>query len=161
LIQARKQSQLDPSPLGQSVAAAVLIGIIVAAVAVILDAAWTQGETVWYVRAIVIGSLQLVLVTLIVTAVSEQPRRQIIRRKLERRFLNHHIRNALVQVQLAEQGDDRERQRNLVEDAIARVSGTLYCVIDGSDAALSLEKDMQGSEMARQERSRMKNAQAG
>jgi hypothetical protein len=143
------------------VTAAVTIGTIVATVAVTLDAAWTQHETVWYVRAIIIASLQLVLVTLLVTAVLEQRRRQIIRRKLERRFLNHHIRNALAQVQLAEQVNDRERQRNLVQDAIARVSGTLYCVADGSDAALSLEKDIQGSEMARQERCRLKNAQAG
>lgn len=115
----------------------------------------------WYVRAIIIGSLQLVLVTLLVTAVLEQRRRQIIRRKLERRFLNHHIRNAMAQVQLAEQVNDRERQRNLVQDAISRVSGTLYRVTDGSDAALSLEKDMQGSEMAQQERARMRKAQAG
>lgn len=141
--------------------AAVIIGAIVATAAVILDAAWTQHKTVWYVRAIIIGSLQLFLATLLVTAVLEQRRRQIIRRKLERRFLNHHIRNALAQVQLAEQVDDRERQRNLVQDAIARVSGTLYCVTDGTDAALSLEKDVKGSEMARQERARTKNAHAG
>jgi hypothetical protein len=156
-----KRSQLDPSTVGQSVIAAVVIGTIVAAAAVVLDATWTQHETVWYVRAILIGSLQVVLVTLLVTAVLEQRRRQIIRRKLERRFLNHHIRNALAQVQLAEQVDDRERQRNLVQDAIARVSGTLYRVTDSSDAALSIDKDVQGSEMARQERARMKEAQTG
>jgi hypothetical protein len=75
---------------------------------------WTQHETVWYVRAIIIGSLQLVLVTLLVAAVLEQRRRQTIRRRLERRFLNHYIRNAMAQVQLAGQVDDRERQRNLV-----------------------------------------------
>ncbi len=94
--------------------AAVVIGIIVASAAIILDAAWTQRATTWYLRAIVIGSLQLVLVTLLVTAVLEQRRRQIIRRTLERRFLNHHIRNALSQVQLAEQVSDRERQHHLV-----------------------------------------------
>jgi len=46
------------------------------------------------------------------------------------------------------------------EASLTRFSGTLYCVTDGSDAALSLEEDMQGSEMARQERVCMKNVQA-
>jgi hypothetical protein len=52
-----KQSQFDTPNVGQSVTAAVVIGAIVAAAAVILDAGWTQHETVWYVRAIIIGNL--------------------------------------------------------------------------------------------------------
>jgi hypothetical protein len=154
-----KGSRLKPASLGRSITAAVTIGIIVGSAAVILDATWTQRQTTWYVRAIVIGSLQLVLVTLLVTAVLEQRRRQIIRRTLERRFLNHHIRNALSQVQLAAQVDDRERQQRLVHDAIARVSGTLHRVSDSSDEALSLEKDTQGKEL--KETSRMEDEGTG
>ena len=112
-------------------------------------------------RAIVIGSLQLVLVTVLVTAVLEQRRRQIIRRTLERRFLNHHIRNALSQVQLAAEVDDRERQRRLVGDAIARVSGTLHRVTDSSDEGLSLEKDTEGKELGLKERTRMEGDGTG
>jgi hypothetical protein len=146
---------MKPTTLGRSVLAAVSIGIIVASVAVILDATWTLRETTWYVRAIVIGSLQLILVTLLVTAVLEQRRRQLIRRALERRFLNHHIRNALSQVQLAAEVHDRERQRHLVHDAIARVSGTLHRVTNGADEGLSLEKDMEGRELRLQEGTRV------
>ena len=152
-----KGSRPEPATLGRSVMAAVVIGIIVASAAIILDATWTQHETIWYVRAAVIGSLQLVLVTLLVTAVLEQRRRQIIRRTLERRFLNHHIRNALSQVQLAAEVDDRERQRRLVGDAIARVSGTLHRVTDSSDESLSLEKDTEGKELGLKERTRRKD----
>jgi hypothetical protein len=147
-------SRLKPATLRQSVVAAAIIGIIVASAAVILDSTWTLRATTWYARAIVIGSLQLGLVTLLVTAVLEQWRRQIIRRALERRFLNHHIRNALSQVQLADQVNDRERQHRLVQDAISRVSGTLYRVTNGSDEGLSLEKDMEGRELTLQERTR-------
>lgn len=156
-----KGSGLKPATLGRSVVAAVIIGVIVASAAVILDATWTQHETTWYVRAIVIGCPQLVLVTLLVTAVLEQRRRQILRRTLERRFLNHHIRNALSQVQLAAQVDDRERQQSLVHDAIARVSGTLHRVSDSSDEGLSLERDTEGEELGRQERTRMKDEGTG
>lgn len=152
-----KRSRPKPATLGRSVVAAVIIGIIVASAAVILDTVWTHNESTWYVRAIVIGLLQLVLVTLLVTAVLEQRRRQIIRRKLERRFLNHHIRNALSQVQLAAEVDDRERQRRLVHDAIARVSGTLYRVTNSPDEGLSLEKDMEGRELGLQEGTRMQD----
>ncbi len=63
--------------------------------------------------------------TLLVTAVLEQRRKRIIQRTLKMAFLNHHIRNALVQVQLADQVAERERQHQLLQEAVDRVSAAL------------------------------------
>lgn len=120
-----KRLRFGSASLAQSFLAAAVIAIIVGSVAVILDAVWTQRATVWYVRAIVVGSLQVLLVTLLVTAVLEQRRKRIIQRTLEMAFLNHHIRNALVEVQLADRVPDRERQHQLLHQAIDRVSAAL------------------------------------
>lgn len=121
----RKRIDFGSMSFGHSVVAAVTIGAIVAAVAVILDATWTQRATVWYVRAMVVGGLQLLLVSVLVTAVLEQRRKRLVRRTLELAFLNHNIRNALVQVQLADHIPDGDRRHQLLTEAIERVSSTL------------------------------------
>ena len=150
-----KRSPFESVSFGYSLLGALTIGIIVASVAIILDATWTVRATTWYVRAIVIGSLQLFLVTLLVTAVLEQRRKRIIRRTLELAFLNHHIRNALTQVQLADHISDPERQHQLLQEAIERVSGVLYqLTMTGDTAALSLERDITGTELAAEQRNR-------
>lgn len=142
-----KRYLFESPSLGHSVIAAAAIGVIVGSVAVILDATWTQHATSWYVRAVVVGSLQLCLVTLLVSAVLEQRRKQTIRRTLELAFLNHHIRNALVQVQFAESMADHERQRRLLEEAVERVSGSLYRVTKSKGSELSLGRDFGGSDL--------------
>ena len=130
-----KRFDYGSTSFSHSVVAAVTIGLIVAAVAVILDATWTQHATVWYVRAIGIGTLQLSLVTVLVTAVLEQRRKRLVRRTLELAFLNHHIRNALVQVQLADNVPDGDRRHQLLDEAIERVSSTLTRITMSGDSA--------------------------
>ncbi|HYL95429.1 MAG TPA: hypothetical protein VET69_06460 [Terriglobales bacterium] len=142
-----KRSLFESPSLGRSVIAAATIGIIVGSVAVILDATWTQHATSWYVRALVVGSLQLCLVTLLVSAVLEQRRKQTIRRTLEFAFLNHHIRNALVQVQFAESVADHQRQRRLLDEAVERVSESLYRVTRNKASKVSLDRDLGGSDL--------------
>jgi len=142
-----KRFRFGSASLGQSFLAAVVIGIIVGGVAVILDAVWTQQATVWYVRAIVIGSLQVLLVAVLVTAVLEQRRKRIIQRTLEIAFLNRHIRNALVQVQLADHVPDRERQHQLLQEAIDRVSAALsrVSIIDRSMHGVEALEEVESS----------------
>jgi hypothetical protein len=150
-----KRSPFESVSFGYSLLGALTIAVIVGSVAIILDATWTVRATTWYVRAIVVGSLQLLLVTVLVTAVLEQRRKRIIRRTLEFAFLNHHIRNALSQVQLADHISDPERQHRLLQEAIERVSGVLYrLTMTGDTAALSLERDITGTDLAAEQRNR-------
>ena len=147
-----KPSLFESPSLRHSVIAAAAIGTIVASVAVILDATWTQHATSAYVRAVVVGSLQLCLVTALVSAVLEQRRKQTIRRTLELAFLNHHIRNAPVQVQLAESVADQERQRRLLDEAVERASESLYRVT--SNEIIHLDSNVAGNDLALKGRAR-------
>jgi uncharacterized membrane protein len=131
-----KRIDLGSTSFSHSVVAAVTIGAIVAAVAVILDATWTQRATVWYVRVMVVGALQLLVVSVLVTAVLEQRRKRLVRRTLELAFLNRNIRNALVQVQLADHIPDGNLRHQLLAEAIERVSSTLTRITMSRDSTL-------------------------
>jgi hypothetical protein len=91
----------------------------------------------------------MLLVTVLVTIVLEQPRKRAIRRTLELAFLNHHVRNALTEMSMVSYIADPEKREHLLQDAAARVSEVLFRIANSADlTGLSLEVDLAGVELA-------------
>ena len=134
--------------LFQSLITAATIGIFVALVGVALNAVWFYRQTSWYTTATVQGLVQMLIVSVLVTVVLEQRRKRAIRRTLELAFLNHHVRNALTQMNMISYIADPEKQERLLQDAAARVSEVLFRIANSADlTGLSLEVDLAGAEL--------------
>jgi len=101
--------------------------------------------------ATVEGLVQMLIVTVLVTIILEQRRKQAMRRTLELAFLNHHVRNALTQMTMicwSCSGTPTEKQERLLQDAVSRVSEVLFRIANSADlTGLSLEVDLAGVEL--------------
>jgi len=134
--------------LFQSLISAAVIGIVVAFIGVALSAVRWQGNTSWYVSATTGAVVEMVIVTALVTMVIEGRRKRAIRRTLELAFLNHHIRNAITQMSMAEYVADPQRHERLVREAVGRISEVLFRIANSADlTGLSLEVDLQGMQL--------------
>ena len=136
--------------LFQSLTTAAAIGILVAIMGFALNALWHYRQSTWYFGATVQSTLQLLIVTFLVTIVLEQRRKRSIRHTLELAFLNHHIRNAITQMASASYIENPEKQERLMFEAAGRISETLFRVANSTDlTGLSLEVDLSGVELTR------------
>ena len=134
--------------LFQSLITAAVIGIVAAFIGVALNAVRWQGNTSWYVSATTGAVVEMVVVTALVTMVIEGRRKRAIRRTLELAFLNHHIRNAITQMSMAEYVADPQRHERLVREAVGRISEVLFRIANSADlTGLSLEVDLQGMQL--------------
>jgi hypothetical protein len=132
----------------QSLITAGVIGIVVAFVGVALDAVRWHGNTSWYVSVTTAAVVEAVIVTALVTMVIEGRRKRAIRRTLELAFLNHHIRNAITQMSMAQYVADPHRHERLVREAVDRISEALFRIANSADlTGLSLEVDLQGMQL--------------
>ena len=94
------------------------------------------------------GIVEAVVVTVLVTMAIEGRRKRAIRRTLELAFLNHHIRNAITQMSMAEHIADPQQHERFVREAVGRVSEALFRVANSADlTGLSLEVDLQGTQL--------------
>jgi hypothetical protein len=134
--------------LFQSLITAGVVGVVVAFVGVALyDARW-QGNASWYVSTTTAAVVEMVIVTALVTTVLEQRRKRAIRRTLELAFLNHHIRNAITQMSMAEHVADAQQHERFVREAVGRISEALFRIANSADlTGLSLEVDLQGIQL--------------
>src|SRR5216117_1192900 len=107
--------------LFQSLITAAVIGIVAAFIGVALNAVRWQGNTSWYVSATTGAVVEMVIVTALVTMVIEGRRKRAIRRTLELAFLNHHIRNAITQMSMAEYVADPQRHERLCRKRAAGI----------------------------------------
>ena len=134
--------------LFQSLITAGVVGVVVAFVGVALDEARWQGNASWYVSATTAAVVEMVIVTALVTIVLEQRRKRAIRRTLELAFLNHHIRNAITQMSMAEHVADAQQHERFVREAVGRISEALFRIANSADlTGLSLEVDLQGIQL--------------
>ena len=90
--------------------------------------------------------LQMGVLTVLCATILEQRRKAIIRRTLELAFLNHHVRNALAQISMSKFITDIELNKQVVDDAIARISETLFHVAS-DETGLALDRDLSGLDL--------------
>ena len=92
--------------------------------------------------------METVIVTALVTMVLEGRRKRAIRRTLEIAFLNHHIRNAITQMSMAQYIADPQQHERYVREAVGRISEALFRIANSADlTGLSLEVDLQGMQL--------------
>ncbi len=141
--------------LFQSLITASVMGIVVAFIGVALNAVRWQGNPSWYVSATTGAVVETFIVTALVTMVIEQRRKRAIRRTLELAFLNHHIRNAITQMSMAQYVADPQQHERLVRAAVGRISEALFRIANIADlTGLSLEVDLQGMQLTHEGESR-------
>ena len=127
-----------------------IIGVVVAFIGVALNAVRLYGNESWYLSATA-AVVEAIVITALVTAVLEQRRKRAIRKTLEIAFLNHHIRNAITQLSMAEYVVDPQKHERLVRDAIGRISEVLFRISNSADlTGLSLEVDLEGMQLTRE-----------
>jgi hypothetical protein len=144
----KKILNFGSASLSQSLFTASVIGVVVAFFGVALDAVRWRGNASWYVSAATASVLEAVVVTLLVTMVIEGRRKRAIRRTLELAFLNHHIRNAITQMSMAEHVADPQQRERFVREAVGRISEVLFRIANSADlTGLSLEVDLQGIQL--------------
>ena len=137
--------RFSSASLFQSLITASVIGVVVAVIGVALNALRFYGNAWWYVSATTGAVVEMVIVTALVTNVIEQRRKRAIRRTLELAFLNHHIRNAITQMVMAQYVADPQQHGRVLREAFSRISQTLFRIADAQDlTGLSLEVDLQG-----------------
>jgi len=118
---------------------------VVAGIGVALNALRLYGNAYVYVSATTAAVVEMVIVTALVTIVIEQRRKRAIRRTLELAFLNHHIRNSISQMVMAQYVADPQQHERVLREAFSRISQTLFRIADAEDlTGLSLEVDLQG-----------------
>ena len=69
--------------------------------------------------------MDTLVVVCLATIAIEQSRKRSIRRTLETSFLNHHVRNALVQMMMAVDLTDTDKQDRYMREAVSRIFGGL------------------------------------
>jgi hypothetical protein len=144
----KKVFGFSSASLFQSLITASVIGVVVGLIGVALNAVQSRENTPWYVTASIAAVVETVIVTALVTMVIEQRRKQAIRRTLELAFLNHHIRNAITQVSMAQYVADAQQHERLVRQAVGRISEALFRIANSADlTGLSLEVDLAGMQL--------------
>jgi hypothetical protein len=148
LYERRKQAfGFGSASLFQSLLTGSVIGVLAALIGILLNAVPWPGSA-WHPGAITAAAVELVVVTILVTLVIEGRRKRSIRRTLELAFLNHHIRNAIMQVSVAQHVADSEKQERLVREAVDRISEALFRIANSADlTGLSLDVDLQGIQL--------------
>src|SRR5713101_3723231 len=140
--------RFSSASLFQSLITASIIGVVVAGIGVALNALRLYGNAYVYVSATTAAVVEMVIVTALVTIVIEQRRKRAIRRTLELAFLNHHIRNSISQMVMAQYVDDPQQHERLVRAAVGRISEALFRIANSADlTGLSLEVDLQGMQL--------------
>ena len=141
----------------QSLTTALVVGIAAALIGVAVGAALFYDHFAWYVSAAAGPVVDTLVVTCLVTIGLEQVRKRSIRRTLEIAFLNHHIHNAMTQMVMASNLTEPEKQDRFIREAVSRISEALFRVANKADpAALSLDVDLGGTELARAREEREK-----
>jgi len=132
----------------QSLATALVLGTLAALIGIAVSAALYYRHLAWYIGAAA-GPLAATLVVMCLATIAlEQARKRSIRRTLELAFLNHHVRNALTQMNMAEYVADPEQHERLVREAVGRISETLFRIANSADlTGLSLEVDLRGAQL--------------
>jgi hypothetical protein len=145
----------------QSLTTALVLGATAAFVGVAASAALYYRHIVWYVSAAAGPLVDTLVVVCLATIALEQSRKRSIRRTLETSFLNHHVRNALVQMIMAADLADTDKQDRYMQEAVGRISEALFRV--ANSAELSLEVDIAGSQLIRasEERGKQWGSQNG
>jgi hypothetical protein len=134
--------------LFQSLISASVIGMVVAFSVIALDAMRRQGNSSWYVSPTTVAIVEAVIVTGMVTTAIEGRRKRAIRRTLELAFLNHHIRNAITQMSMAQYATEPGQQECYVSESVDRISEVLFRISNSADlTGLSLEVDLQGTQL--------------
>lgn len=132
----------------QSLLTASVIGVLAALIGVVLNAVPWQNSA-WHPGTMTAALVEMVVVTILVTLVIEGRRKRAIRRTLELAFLNHHIRNAIMQVSVAQHVADPKKQERLVREGVDRISEALFRIANSADlTGLSLEVDLQGTQLS-------------
>lgn len=140
--------RFDSASLFQSLITGSGIGVVVAFIGLAMDAARWRGNTSWSVSAMTTAVVEAVIVAGLVTIVLEGRRKRAIRRTLELAFLNHHIRNAITQMSMAEYVADPQQHERLVREAVGRISEALFRIANSADlTGLSLEVDLKGTQL--------------
>ncbi|MFZ0798994.1 MAG: hypothetical protein WCA13_09245 [Terriglobales bacterium] len=151
--------RFSSASLFQSLITASVIGVVVAFIGVALNAVRLQGNASWYVSATNGAVVETVIVTALVTIVIEQRRKRAIRRTLELAFLNHHIRNAITQMGMAQYVADPQQHERLVREAVGRISEALFRIANSADlTGLSLEVDLKGMQLTHEGEAREQEA---
>jgi hypothetical protein len=113
-----------------------------------VSAALYYRHVAWYVVAAAGPLADTLVVICLATLALEQARKRSIRRTLELAFLNHHIRNSLTQMSMAEYVADPQQHERLVREAVGRISETLFRIANSADlTGLSLEVDLRGTQL--------------
>jgi hypothetical protein len=145
----KKVLGFSSASLFQSLISAGVVGLVVALVGIALDEVRRQRNASWYVSATTAAAVEMAIVTALVTIVLEQRRKRAIRRTLELAFLNHHIRNAITQMSMAEHIADPQQHERFVREAVGRISEALFRIANSADlTGLSIEVDLQGIQLA-------------
>ena len=140
--------RFDSASLFQSLITASGIGVVVAFIGLAMDAARSRGSTSWSVSVTTTAVVEAAIVAGLVTIVLEGRRKRAIRRTLELAFLNHHIRNAITQMSMAEYVADPQQHERLVREAVGRISEALFRIANSADlTGLSLEVDLKGTQL--------------
>jgi hypothetical protein len=134
-----------------SLVIATVVGVLVASVGIALLALSRYLQTPWPLAVGAGGVGQVVIVGFLLVIVLEQRRNRLVRQAQELTFLNHHIWNAITQMNLASSLSDPEKQQHIRREAVERISGALRRVADSADLdGLSLDVDLAGIELIRQ-----------
>jgi len=137
--------------LFHSLVIATMVGVLIASVGIALFALSRYLQTPWPIAAAAGGIGQVVIVSLLLVIVLEQRRKRLLRHVQELAFLNHHIWNAITQMNLASSFADPDQQQRIRGEAVERISGALRRVADSADLdGLSLDVDLAGLELIRQ-----------
>jgi hypothetical protein len=137
-----------------SLTTALVLGATAAVIGVAASAALYYHHIPWYLSAAAGPLVDTLVVVCLATIALEQSRKRSIRRTLEVSFLNHHVRNALVQMIMAAQLTDTDKQDRHMREAVSRISEALFRV--ANSAELSLEMDIAGSQLVRASEEREK-----
>ena len=139
----------------QSLTTALVLGATAAFIGVAASAALYYRHIPWFASAAVGPLVGHMVVVCLATIALEQSRKRSIRRTLETSFLNHHVRNTLVQMIMAADLTDTDKQDRYMREAVSRISEALFRV--ANSAEVSLEVDIAGSQLNTAERKSVKN----
>ena len=145
----------------QSLTTALVLGATAAFIGVAASAALYYRHIPWFASAAAGPLVDTLVVVCLATIALEQSRKRSIRRTLEASFLNHHVRNALVQMIMAADLTDTDKQDRYMREAVSRISEALFRV--ANSAEVSLEVDIAGSQLIRasEEREKQWDSQNG
>ena|SRR5208283_1466977 len=132
----------------QSLTTALFLGTMAAVFGMVTSAALYFRHVAWYISAAAGPLVDALVVICLATIALEQARKRSIRRTLELAFLNHHIRNAVTQMSMAEYVANPQQHERLVRDAVGRISESLFRIANSVDlTGLSLEVDLTGTQL--------------